>query len=322
MAHQHLILRALLSGEEVSGEEISRRLGVSRAMVHKEIAAMRAEGLVALARPRRGYRLLTLPDRPLPWLVQAFFPPDAEYPVRFLPEAGSTMEEAAAWAREGAPQGAAVTTDHQLQGRGRRGRSWEDPPGMSLLSSIVLRPRCGPSKAGWLPLAAAVGACRAVERVCGVRAEIKWPNDLLVGGRKLAGILVELTLEEQEIRHAVVGCGINVHQEEFPPELAARAFSLRQAAGYAGSRAPLLAALIEEIASASDQLSDDPPALRARWVERSCTLGREVLAQTPQGPLEGVAVAVDDLGCLVVRTRDGAQVALAAGDVSIRGSVR
>ncbi|MDA8345625.1 MAG: biotin--[acetyl-CoA-carboxylase] ligase [Thermaerobacter sp.] len=317
MAHQQLILRALLSGAEVSGEEMSAALGVSRAMVHKEISAMRAEGLKVEARPRRGYRLLALPDRPLPWAVQAFYAPSREHPVRFLPEVTSTMEAAAAWARAGAPEGAAVATDHQVQGRGRRGRAWDDPPGMSLLSSIILRPGFSPSEAGWLPLAAAVGAAEAVERVCGARAEIKWPNDLLIGGRKLAGILIELTLEEQEIRHAVVGCGINVHQEAFPAELQSRAVSLRQTAGYEGSRAPLLAALVEEILAAVGQLQRKPAELRARWEDRSCTLGRRVKAQSPVGPLEGEAVSVDALGRLVLRLPGGEETALSAGDVTL-----
>ncbi len=319
VAHQQLILRALLQGEVVSGEDLARRLGVSRAQVNKELSGMRADGLRVVARPRRGYRLAALPDRPLPWAVAAFYPPGAGYPVRFLAETQSTMEAAAAWARDGAPEGAVVTTDHQLRGRGRRGRTWSDPPGMSLLSSIVVRPRISPQEAGWLPLAAAVGACAAIERVCGLRPEIKWPNDLLVGGRKLAGILVELTLEEQEIRHAVIGCGINVHQPRFPGELADRAVSLRQASGYQGSRAPLLAALVEEILAAAGQLADDPAALRARWLERNCTLGREVLAHAAQGTVEGIAADVDDIGRLILRLPDGSTLAMSAGDVTIRG---
>ncbi len=318
VAYRHLILRTLLAGREVSGEEIAREIGVSRAMVHKEMAAMREEGLQVRARPRRGYLLEALPDRPLPWAVQAFYRPGEERPVRFLPEVSSTMEEAAAWARADAPEGAAVATDHQVQGRGRRGRVWEDPPGESLLASIVLRPRCTPAQAGWLPLAAAVGASRAVERVCGIRAEIKWPNDLLLGQRKLAGILVELTLDEMEIRHAVVGCGLNVHQENFAPQLRGMAVSLRQAAGYAGSRAPLLAALVEEISAAAAQMVDDPAALRASWEKRSCTLGRQVVAHTAQGQIEGDAVAVDNLGRLILHGAGGAVTAVSAGDVSIR----
>lgn len=317
MAHRELILRALLPGGEVSGEELARRLGVSRAMVHKEIAGMRDEGLLVAAHPRRGYRLEALPERPLPWAVQAHYAPELDYPVRFLPEVPSTMEAAAAWARDGAPAGAAVTTDHQLQGRGRRGRVWEDPPGMSLLSSIVLRPRFTPSEAGWLPLAAAVGAAQALRRAAGVEAQIKWPNDLLVEGRKLAGILVELTLEEQEIRHAIVGCGINVHQIEFPQELRARAISLRQAAGYCGSRAPLLAALVEEVLAAVELLHADPQALRLRWKEENCTLGRQVEAHAADGPFQGEAIDVDDIGRLIIRRQDGSERALAAGDVTL-----
>lgn len=315
-----LILRALLGGEYVSGEEISRRLGVSRAMVHKLIAAMRDEGLSIEARPRRGYRLVELPDRPLSWALAALWPQDAGHPVRFVREVSSTMELASAWAREGAAAGSVVATDHQVAGRGRRGRPWDEIPGESLLASIVLRPCIPAARAGWLPLAAAVGAAEAVLAVAGVAVGIKWPNDLLFGGRKLAGILVELTLDEQDIRHAIVGCGINVHQKTFPAELASRAVSLRQAAGFEGSRAVLLAALVREVMTSVKQLETDAAGLRRRWFARNVTIGQRVSVQAPGGLVQGDALDVDEFARLVVRTDDGEVHALAAGDVSLGGA--
>lgn len=316
LAHEEMILRLLRTREWLSGEEVAGALGVSRAMVQKEIAHMRGEGLEVQARPRLGYRLVRLPDRPLPWVVRALWPESRDWPVEFVPRVVSTMEHAHAMARSGAPEGAVVATDHQSGGRGRRGRSWETPPGTAMLASIVLRPRIAAAQAGLLPLAVAVGAARAVERVSAVRPEIKWPNDLLIGGRKVAGILVELTLAEQEVRYAVAGIGLNVHQEAFHPEVADRAASLRMAVGFRGSRAALLAAVVEEIVQASRLLGDDPEHLRALWLEGNCTIGRKVGVRTPSGDVEGLAEGIDGYGRLLVRSQ-GEVLALSAGDVSL-----
>lgn len=321
MAHEELIFRHLLSGPHVSGEDIARNLCVTRATVHKEIMRMRSLGLGVDARPRLGYSLVSPPEAPLPWAVRGYWPEGRDWPVEYIPEVVSTMEIAHDLGRRGAPEGAVVVTDHQSGGRGRRGRTWETPPGEALLASILLRPDMPPADAGMLPLAVAVGAARAVLRVTGGEVEIKWPNDLLIGGDKLAGVLVELTLTEQEIRHAVAGIGLNVRQERFAPGLRTRAVSLRQATGWEGSRAQLLAAIVERVVEAVRTLAHDPERLRADWLKLNCTIGRRVSVQTANGEMEGIAEGIDSYGRLVLRTSDGAQVTLAAGDVSLTSAV-
>ena len=317
VADRGLILALLREGGFVSGAALGRRLGVSRAMVRKEVLALAGAGCRIEAVTGRGYRLLALPDGPLPEVMAALWYGRGGHPVRFLTEVGSTMQAAGDWARNGAPAGATLATDHQTQGRGRRGRSWQDPPGGSLLASIVLRPGLQAAAAGWLPLAVAVGAARAIEQVAGGAPGIKWPNDLLHGGRKLAGILVELTMDEQEVRHAVAGIGLNVHQESFPQEFAERATSLRLAFGYKGTRAELLAALVPEVLAAVGRLETEPAALQTEWRSRSVNLGREVELSTAQGSLRGLAVDVDEVGRIVLEGPDGRRQAFAAGEISL-----
>ncbi len=317
VADRGRILAMLRSGGFVSGAEIGKRLGVSRAMVSREIGVLAAAGCRIEAVTGRGYRLLALPDGPLPDVMAALWHGRFDYPVRFLPELPSTMQLAGEWARAGAPAGATVVTDHQTAGRGRRGRNWQDPPGEALLMSIVLRPRLEAGAAGWLPLAVAVGAARAVREVTGGAPGIKWPNDLLHEGRKLAGILVELTLDEQDVRYAVAGLGVNVHQTAFPAEIAGRATSLRQALGYRGTRAELMATLVPGVLGAVEELELDPPRLRDAWRAQSVTLGREVEIRTSHGGVRGLALDVDEIGRIVLETPDGRRQAYAAGEISL-----
>jgi len=316
VADRGLILRLLHGGQIVSGAEIARRLGVSRVMVHKDIRQLSAEGCRIEAVPRRGYRLLCWPDAPRPEVMDALWG-GRGFPVRFLPETTSTNAAALSWAIEGAVEGATVTADHQTAGRGRRGRSWQDPPGESLLASIVLRPRLPVASLGWLPLAVGLGAARAVGATCGRTPELKWPNDLLLRGRKVGGVLLELALEEQEVRHAVAGIGVNVRQTALGAEIADSATSLRLALGYPGGRAELLAELVPQVLRAVRELEDDAPSLQGAWRAACTTLGRDVRLLGPQGEVHGRAVDVDALGRLVIEGPAGRQ-AFAAGDVSVR----
>ncbi len=317
VADRGLILAMLQEGGFVSGAEIGQRLGVSRAMVSREIGVLVAAGCRVEAVTGRGYHLLALPDAPLPDVMAALWHGRFAFPVRFYPEVPSTMQVAGEWARAGAPAGATVVTDHQTAGRGRRGRRWQDPPGEALLASIVLRPRLEAAAAGWLPLAVAVGAARAVARATGIAPGIKWPNDLLHEGRKLAGILVELTLDERDVRYAVAGLGLNVHQTSFPEEIADRASSLRQALGYRGTRAELMAALVPYVLEAVEELEQEPARLQAAWRAQSVSLGRVVEIRGVQGVARGLAVDVDEIGRIVLEGAAGERQAYAAGEISL-----
>jgi BirA family transcriptional regulator, biotin operon repressor / biotin---[acetyl-CoA-carboxylase] ligase len=244
-------------------------------------------------------------------------------PVEVAASLPSTMVRAAELAAAGAPEGATVVADAQSAGRGRLGRAWLAPAGSSLLLTVVLRPRLAAEQA-WLTVAAAgvalVDATAALLAAAGRPVVgLKWPNDLLVGGRKAAGMLAEARSEGHRLGWVLLGMGVNVGQRagDFPAELAARATSLRLAAGREVDRVALLGAWGERFAGGYRALAaGEVDQTLAAYLERLDTLGRQVRAELLGGEaVEGVAVGVGPGGALTVRTAAGAEVAVASGDV-------
>jgi BirA family biotin operon repressor/biotin-[acetyl-CoA-carboxylase] ligase len=215
-------------------------------------------------------------------------------------------------ARHGAPEGLVAVADHQTAGRGRRGRSWSAPAGSSLLVSVLLRPRIDTQRVHVLTMAAAVALRAAIDEVAGVRADVKWPNDLVVGDRKLAGVLAETELTtDGDIRAVVIGVGANVEWAEFPPELAEGATACNLEAGRAVDRADVLAAFLDRLSEQLDDLDAVPAAYRAALA----TLGRRVRVDLGVRAIEGTATDLDDAGRLVVTSEDGSTELVAVGDV-------
>ncbi len=231
--------------------------------------------------------------------------PTALHEVRRLAEVDSTNRYLLDEAQAGAPTGLVVVADHQLAGRGRLGRVWEAPPGASLLVSVLLRPALPPERRHLVVLAAAVAMAEAVERATGVVAVLKWPNDLLVGERKLAGILAESAGDA-----VVVGIGVNVDWPAVPAELDGIATACNLEGGRAAGRDDVLAAFLP----AYEARLADLAAARAAYRERLATLGRRVRVEQAHRSLVGTACGVDDDGHLVLDTDEGA-VTVAAGDV-------
>ena len=229
-----LALLKAREGKPLSGEEMSRALGVSRAAVWKAMESLRDEGYVISSAPRRGYALEGSPDRlSAGELAGALAGRRVGRALVCLETVDSTNNEVKRRALAGAADGLAVVAEQQTGGRGRRGRSFVSPAGQGLYLSVLLRPRCPLEEVSTLTAWTAVAVCNAVERVCGVRPGIKWPNDVILDGRKLCGILTELELEAETaaLRHVVVGVGINLTQTaaDFGPEVAPVAVSLAQA---------------------------------------------------------------------------------------------
>jgi BirA family biotin operon repressor/biotin-[acetyl-CoA-carboxylase] ligase len=230
------------------------------------------------------------------------------------------------WAWEalsaGAPDGSAFVADAQTRGRGRDGRAWESPPGLGLLLSVALRLGCERRPASLLPLVAGLAAAEAFGRH-GVPARLKWPNDLMLGGRKLAGVLCETRLLGESERPAVIGIGVNVAQrlEDFPPALRERAVSLRLA-GYEVSREAAAAGFLNALEPllADDQEGGGAGRVVARYRERADFWGRPVSVRGPAGQISGVARDLDESGGLVVRLEDGREVVAVAGDVELAES--
>jgi len=220
------------TSQPLSGQEISRRLEVSRVAVWKHISQLKQSGL-AIESTARGYRLLTIPDTPFPWL---FGPRSAL--IHYHPELDSTMNRAMDLARAGCPPYTVVVADRQLQGRGRMQRQWQSEEG-GLYFSMVLRPTLLPRVCPVINLAVALDLVATLARCCGIAARVKWPNDVLVDGRKIAGILSQMEVEADQVAFINVGIGLNLNNR---PEIADKpAVSALQLTGRRSNRAEVLA---------------------------------------------------------------------------------
>jgi BirA family biotin operon repressor/biotin-[acetyl-CoA-carboxylase] ligase len=309
-------------GEYLSGQELSRILGISRAAVWKAVEGLRRQGYGIEARSGCGYRLTDEGDRLDQREVAACLTaPRNNWKV--LQEVDSTNTECKRLVSDGAPDGTVVMADCQTAGKGRLGRSFSSPRGMGLYLSILWRPSCSPESLLPLTALSAVAVCRAVERTGGVSPAIKWPNDLVMNGRKLGGILTELSLEGEtgHVEYVIVGMGPNCRQraEDFSPELADMAVSLDMILSRRVRRAALAAALMEELDVLRTQVLNDPVRWLAEYRAHCLTVGRRVQIIRNGERKEAEASAIDDQYGLVIRRDDGTEEVLRAGEVSVRG---
>jgi BirA family biotin operon repressor/biotin-[acetyl-CoA-carboxylase] ligase len=235
-----------------------------------------------------------------------------EFAVHALDTTDSTQSEAQRLAAAGAPEGTVVTARHQRAGRGRRGHDWWDAPGQSLLVSVLLRPAGPVTTAPQLSLVGGLAVADALAAVASVPARIRWPNDLLVDGRKVCGILAEASSDGAgRLHHVILGIGVNLAQAAFPETLADRATSLRLVTGRAPDADVVLTAVLEQLARHYDAWrAGGFAALRAAWLERSTLPGQRV--RLPDGS-DGVGVDVGDDGVLRARARDGRLVHIVSG---------
>lgn len=319
---------SLLRKEEgfLSGEALSRRLGLSRAAVWKAVDALRREGYEIEARTGLGYRLTSAPDVLTEAEIRGFLGPTAAVgrELRCFQELDSTNNYLKSLAD--APDGLAVTAESQTAGRGRMDRSFQSPRGQGIYLSVLLRPPLPPDRLPPMTALAGVAVCAAVERVCGVRPGLKWPNDPVLNGKKLCGILTELSLEAEtgRVQSLVLGVGINVGQgpEDFSPEVREVATSLLQVLGKPVSRPRLTAALLEELDRAyAALLAGDLSAYLAAYRRDCVNLGKTVQLIPFGGGARETAQAVDVDGefSLVVRGADGRERTVRSGEVSVRG---
>jgi BirA family biotin operon repressor/biotin-[acetyl-CoA-carboxylase] ligase len=233
--------------------------------------------------------------------------------VHYAAQVGSTNDIVRQLAEEGAPEGTLVVADEQTAGRGRMGRRWLAPPNMALLMSLLFRPSLPPEEANRLVMACGLAAAEAIEARTGLAVDVKWPNDLQIGGAKVAGILAESELLGERLVYVVVGIGINVNMREDPAEkLLYPATSLLRETGRPVDRLALLGDFLERLDAWHSLL--DRSELDAAWSARLVTLGQRVVA----GEVEGVAERVDRAGALWVRDDAGELVRLTAGEVSLR----
>lgn len=296
-------------GVPISGEEACRALGMTRAAVWKRIEALRRKGYEVEGRRGVGYRIVSRPDTLDAEEIRALLPRRSMWrDIVVIPTVDSTNGKAAALAEDGALEGTVVVADVQERGRGRLGRIWVSPPGKNVAVSILLRPKVEPAVVSCLSLVAGIALAEAVESVCGLTALLKWPNDLYLDGRKIAGILAEMSSDADGIRHVVVGVGVNVNAttDDFPPELRKKAGSLLVASSSQVSRNRLLGAFLASFEEAYRLfLFRGFAPLRAAWENRSLLTGRRIRLSVRDGVAAGVVLGLADDGALRFR-RDGA----------------
>lgn len=293
----------------VSGEALAERLGCSRAAVHRHVEALRRDGTEVVS-AHDGYRLGEGADPVVPMLVAPRLRAPLAGPVIWLSETGSTNDDLIVMARDGAAEGTVVGTDRQSSGRGRRGRTWLAAQGHALLVSVLVRPGIAPVDAGLLPIVVAVGVAEAL----GDDARIVWPNDILIGGRKVAGILCEMSADQEGVAWAVAGVGVNVRSA---PDLDDARWS-PGALGDTGTppaRADLLVALLASLGRRyTEWVADGPGPTLAAFAARDALAGREVTVDLPGEAVTGTCDGTDDLGRLRVLTGGGERL-LGAGEV-------
>ena len=239
----------------------------------------------------------------------------------YYPETDSTNIRATYLAGEGAAHGSLVMADAQSAGRGRRGRSWASPAGRNVYFSLLLRPEFAPDKASMMTLVMALAVKEAIEEVCGVEAKIKWPNDIVVNGKKVTGILTELRMQGTAIDHVVIGVGINVKEQTFAPEFAEHATSLETEAQRALSREQLIATVMAHFEKAYDLFLQtlDLSRLCEAYNAALVNCGREVRVLDPHGAYTGLARGINNKGELLVQLPDKTVQVVFAGEVSVRG---
>jgi len=303
----------------ISGTRIAREIGVSRSMVWRWVEQLRKLGVQVKGQHSSGYFLERVPDILTPDLLRKRVKGNlfGKRVLHFF-KTDSTNRVAMELGYAGEPEGTVVMAEAQTAGRGRAGRVWHSERGMGLYFTVLLRPRLSPAQAPLLTMLAGISAQMAIQAQTGLVPELKWPNDLLLNGKKLGGILTEMHAEPNTVRFVIVGIGINVNQEKFPAELSASATSIRKESGRLTYRLELLARLLEQFESDYNQFLREGPSY---VVERFQTVssfaqGRRVRVDTGLETYSGTTAGLSPEGLLLVARENGPVVTVIAGDVT------
>ncbi len=312
---KEIILRALRQGQPVSGGWLAREIGVSRTAVWKHVARLRREGYQIESYPGVGYYLKGSLDVLLPGEIEGVV--GGEWRVVFYRQVSSTQEVARELALQGVSDHTVVLAERQTGGRGRMGRKWVSPLGGVYLS-LILRPQLKPLEALKLPLLAGVAVATAIQKVSGLKPHLKWPNDILLGGKKIGGILCELGAETDRVNYIILGIGVNLNND-LPEELKGIATSMKQEQGKELSRAEFIRGLLNELEFLYRRFEQEGfKPIRQVWKDLSSTLGSQVVVSSLGEVIQGEAVDIDEDGALLLRRPDGTLTRVIAGDVSLR----
>lgn len=319
------ILKLLRESEDyVSGQQLCETFGVSRTAVWKVINQLKEEGYEVEAVRNRGYRMIDNSDVLTGEELESQLAGHTKWAgqqVFYYDEIDSTNLRAKQLGDEGALHGTLVVSDMQSAGRGRRGREWDSPSGGSIYMSILLRPEFPPVKAPMLTIVMAYSVAKALRKCTGLDVQIKWPNDIILNGKKIVGILTEMSTEIDYINHVVIGVGINVNMESFPEELADKATSLRVETGEIQRRSPIIAETMSEFEYWYEQFvkSENLKFLQEEYNKLLVNCNREVCILGAQESYRAMALGINETGELIVQREDGMEEEIYAGEVSVRG---
>lgn len=309
-------------GNFLSGEQISRELNITRSAVWKHIRHLRHNGYEIEALPSKGYHLVSSPDIISPAEIQKFLSTRViGTSIVYCQQTGSTNTDAFHRAEEGAIEGTIVIADSQSGGKGRLGRIWSSPSGVNLYCSIILRPNIMPYQAPQLTFLSAVAVARAIEVTTNLKPQIKWPNDVLINGCKIAGLLNEMCAETDGVKFVVLGIGVNLNmrREDFPNDLRTPATSLFLELGKAVPRARFAASMLNELDTLyTEFLAHGFEPVRLEWQQRSLANNRQVeVTDGGQERLCGAFSGIDESGAMLVRLENGTTTRIYSGDVRV-----
>lgn len=317
------ILRLLRSADGyISGQELCNRFGVSRTAVWKAINQLKEAGYEIEAQQNKGYRLKAAPDLMTEAEIKSLLHTEwVAKEVLYFDTIDSTNTKAQELAEKGYPSGTLVVADKQESGKGRRGRSWVSPSGTGIFMTLMIKPDINPNNASMLTLVAALAVAKAITSVTGEEAMIKWPNDIVVNGKKVCGILTEMNAQFDYINHIVVGIGINVHNESFPEEISQMASSLMiEAGGKRFHRAQIIAETMSYFEQYYDTFlkTQDLSALVREYDKLLVNRNKSVRVLDPKEPFDGKAMGITPKGELIVDTWESRKL-VSSGEVSVRG---
>ena len=317
------ILKALKNSDTyLSGEQLSQKFGVSRTAIWKYIKKLREEGYEIESVTRRGYRLLQTADRitaseilsrnQASWVGKS---------IEYFEVTDSTNQRIYDFAEKGREEGLLAVAEEQTGGKGRRGRSWVSPPGTGIWMSLLLRPKVEPQKASMVTIVAALAMTKAMEKITGMEIRIKWPNDVVLNGKKVCGILTEMSAELEEIHYIIVGIGINANTESFPEDIQDRATSIYLESGKKVERAAFIAEFCVQFEQYYERFLEmgNLAFLKEEYESYLINIGREVKIIKKKEERVRKALGINELGELIVAKSDGTTEIIFSGEVSVRG---
>ena len=306
----------------ISGQELCNKFGVSRTAIWKVMKQLKEAGYNIEAQQNKGYHIVSAPDvMDAAELKSIWKPKWVGCEILYFDSIDSTNTKAQELAEKGYPSGTLVVADKQIAGKGRRGRNWESPSGCGIFMTLMLKPDINPNNASMLTLVSALAVAKALADITGKDAKIKWPNDIVIDGRKVCGILTEMSAQFDYINNIVIGIGINVNNSSFPEEISATASSLRLLSGGKKYRR---AEIIEKIMEYFEKYysifleTEDLSALVNEYNAMLVNMKKQVKVLDPKEPFEGTAMGITKTGELIVDTWESRKL-VSSGEVSVRG---